>query len=87
MKRDFKSTEPLKKCVTDITEIKANGKLYVSYIFDCFDGAVLSLAMDTNRKAVLCERTLSNAVRSYPALRGVIIHSDWGAQYTGEIYA
>ncbi len=87
LKRDFRSAEPLKKCVTDITEIKArDGKLYVSAIFDCFDAAVLGLAMDKNRKAVLCERTLTNAVQSYPALRGAIIHSDRGSQYTSETY-
>ena len=87
LKRDFRSAEPLKKCVTDITEIKAkDGKLYVSAIFDCFDAAVLGLAMDTNRKAVLCERTLANAVHSYPALRGAVIHSDRGSQYTSETY-
>ena len=87
LKRDFTSAEPLKKCVTDITEIKAkDGKLYVSAIFDCYDAAVLGLAMDTNMKAVLCERTLDNAVHSYPALRGAIIHSDRGTQYTSEAY-
>ena len=87
LKRDFTSSEPLKKCVTDITEIKAkDGKLYVSAIFDCFDAAVLGLAMDTNMKAPLCERTLANAARSYPALRGAVIHSDRGAQYTSETY-
>lgn len=87
LKRDFTSKEPLKKCVTDITEIKAkDGKLYVSAIFDCFDAAVLGLAMDTNRKAQLCEQTLANAVRSYPELRGAVIHSDRGTQYTSETY-
>lgn len=87
LKRDFTSAEPLKKCVTDITEIKAkDGKLYVSAIFDCFDAAVLGLAMDTNMKAPLCERTIENAVHSYPALRGAVIHSDRGTQYTSEIY-
>lgn len=87
LKRDFKSDKPLKKCVTDITEIKAkNGKLYISAIFDCFDLAVLGLAMDTNMKAELCERMLSNAVRSYPGLRGAIVHSDRGSQYTSDIY-
>lgn len=85
--RDFLSAEPLKKCVTDITEIKAkDGKLYVSAIFDCFDAAVLGLAMDTNMKASLCRQTLDNAVRSYPALRGAVIHSDRGTQYTSEVY-
>ncbi len=87
LKRDFTSTEPLKKCVTDITEIKAkDGRLYVSAIFDCFDATVLGLAMDTNMKASLCERTPENAVRSYPALRGAVIHSDRGTQYTSETY-
>lgn len=87
LKRDFTSAEPLKKCVTDITEIKAkDGKLYISAIFDCFDAAVLGLAMDTNMKASLCEQTLENAVRSYPAIRGAVIHSDRGVQYTSEIY-
>ncbi len=83
LKRDFTSEEPLKKCITDITEIKAkNEKLYVSAIFDCFDAAVLGLAMDTNMKAPLCRQTLENAVRSYPALREAVIHSDRGTQYT-----
>ena len=87
LKRDFSSQEPLKKCVTDITEIEAkDGKLYVSAIFDCFDAAVLGLAMDTSMKAALCERTLDNAVRAYPGLQGAMIHSDRGAQYTSETY-
>ncbi len=83
MKRDFTSAEPLKKCVADITEIKArDGKLYVSATFDCYDAAVLGLAMDTNMKAVLCERTLDNAVHSYPVLREAIIHSDYAEEKT-----
>ncbi len=87
LKRDFTSAKPLKKCVTDITEIKAkDGKLYVSAIFDCFDAAVLGLSMDTNMKALLCSRTLENAVHVYPAIRGAVIHSDRGTQYTSETY-
>lgn len=87
LKRDFSADEPLKKCVTDITEIKArDGKLYVSAIFDCFDSAVLGLAMDTNMKAQLCQRTLDNAVTAYPGLRGAIVHSDRGSQYTSALY-
>ncbi len=87
LKRDFTCAEPLKKCVTDITEIKAkDGRLYVSAAFDCYDAAVLGLAMDTNMKASLCERTLDNAVRSYPQMRGAVIHSDRGRQHTSETY-
>ena len=87
IKRDFHADKPLEKCVTDMTEIKASdGKLYVSAIFDCYDLAVIGLAMDTNMKATLCEKTLENAYKSYPAIRGCILHSDRGTQYTSELY-
>ena len=87
IKRDFTAEKPLEKCVTDMTEIKASdGKLYVSAIFDCYDLAVLGLAIDTNMKAALCGQTLDNAVKAYPALCGAIIHSDRGTQYTSELY-
>lgn len=87
IKRDFTANKPLEKCVTDVTEIKAlDGKLYVSAIFDCFDLSVLGLSMDTNMKATLCEKTLENAYKAYPDIRGGIVHSDRGAQYTSELY-
>ena len=87
LKRNFKSEEPLVKCVTDITEIKASdGKLYVSAVFDCFDSSVVGLAMDTNMKAPLCARTLENAAKTYPDIHGAIIHSDRGSQYTSQLY-
>ena len=73
--------------MTDMTEIKASdGKLYVSAIFDCYDLAVLGLATDINMKASLCEQTLDNACKAYPMLRGAILHSDRGTQYTSELY-
>ena len=87
VKRDFTADQPLTKCVTDITEIKAkDGKLYVSGIFDCFDSAVLGLAMETNMKATLCQHTVENAYMAYPEIRGAILHSDRGTQYTSELY-
>lgn len=87
LKRDFQAAKPLTKCVTDMTEIKAsNGRLYVSAIFDCFDLSVIGLAMDTNQKAPLCVQTLENACKAYPALRGAVIHSDRGTQYTSQLY-
>ena len=87
LKRDFHAEEPLTKCVTDITEIKASdGKLYVSAVFDCFDSSVIGLAMDTNMKAPLCVQTLENTANAYPGIRGAIIHSDRGSQYTSQLY-
>lgn len=87
LRRNFKSEKPLAKCITDITEIKtADGKLYVSALFDCYDLIVLGLAMDTNMKASLCVQTLKNACMAYPDIRGATIHSDRGSQYTSESY-
>ena len=87
LKRNFHAEEPLTKCITDITEVKASdGKLYVCAVFDCFDSSVIGLAMDTNRKAPLCVQTLENTAKAYPGIRGAIIHSDRGSQYTSQLY-
>ena len=87
LRRNFDADKPLTKCVTDITEVKAkDGKLYVSAVFDCYDSCVLGLAMDTNMRASLCVQTLKNAHDACHDLRGVIIHSDRGAQYTSREY-
>ena len=87
LRRNFDADKPLTKCVTDITEVKAkDGKLYVSAVFDCYDSCVLGLAMDTNMRASLCVQTLKNAHDACHHLRGVIIHSDRGAQYTSQEY-
>ena len=63
-----------------------DGKLYVSAIFDCFDSAVLGLAMETTMKATLCQHTVENAFIAYPEIRGAVLHSDRGSQYTSELY-
>lgn len=87
LKRNFTAEKPCEKCVTDITEIPAkNGKLYVSAIFDCYDLFVAGLAMADNMRAELCVQTVENACKSFGNIRGVIIHSDRGSQYTSEKY-
>lgn len=86
-KRNFTAEKPLEKCVTDITEIPAkDGKLYVSAIFDCYDLGVIGLAMSDNMKSELCVSTIKNAYITYPGIRGAIIHSDRGSQYTSTLY-
>lgn len=87
LKRDFSAEKPLKKCVTDITEIPArDGKLYVSAIFDCYDLCVLGLAMSDHMKTDLCVSTIKNAHMTYPSISGAMIHSDRGSQYTSTFY-
>ncbi len=87
LKRDFTAEKPCEKCVTDITEIPAkDGKLYVSAIFDCYDLFVSGLAMADNMRAELCVQTVENACKNLGNMRGAIIHSDRGSQYTSEKY-
>ncbi len=87
IKRDFTAERPLEKVVTDITEIQtADGKLYISAIEDCFDNAVLGILMADDMKTGLCVETLKSAIMAYPGLRGAIIHSDRGSQYTSGEY-
>lgn len=87
LRRDFYADRPLKKAVTDISKVKAkDGRLYVSVIFDCFDLMPLGIAIEDNMRASLCCHTLENANKSYPDIKGCIIHSDRGSQYTSEEY-
>ena len=79
----FRAKQPF----ADITEIKAkDGKLYVSAIFDCYDLMPNGLAMADHMRAELCCETLKNASLRYPEIRGAIVHSDRGSQYTSSAY-
>ncbi|KIR02947.1 hypothetical protein P261_01762 [Lachnospiraceae bacterium TWA4] len=47
---------------------------------------MVGLAMDTTMAAPLVVKTLKNAYEAYPEIKGCIIHSDRGSQYTSELY-
>lgn len=88
IKRDFKAEKPLAKLLSDITEIQCcDGKLYVSAVLDCYNGEILSVAMDNNMKKELCVRTVKELELLYgKKLKGAIFHSDRGSQYTSEAF-
>ena len=88
IKRDFSAKKPLQKLLSDITEIQcSDGKLYVSAVLDCYNGEILSIAMDNNMKKELCIRTVEELKSLYgKKLRGAIFHSDRGSQYTSEAF-
>lgn len=88
IKRDFKAEKPLQKLLSDITEIQCHdGKLYVSAVLDCYNGEILSIAMDSNMKKELCIRTVEELELQYgKRLCGAIFHSDRGSQYTSEAF-
>ena len=88
IKRDFKAEKPLQKLLSDITEIQCyDGKLYLSAVLDCYNGEILSIAMDSNMKKELCIRTVKELELQYgKKLKGAIFHSDRGSQYTSEAF-
>lgn len=82
IKQDFTAEAPNEKWLSDITEVPcADGKLYVSPVFDCFDGAIVGLCMDNNMRKELCVEAFEQACRRQNAY-GMIFHSDRGSQYT-----
>ena len=89
IKRDFTAKKPLQKLLSDITEIQCyDGKLYLSAVLDCYNGEILSVAMDSNMKKELCIRTVKELEMQYgkKRLSGAIFHSDRGSQYTSEAF-
>lgn len=87
IQRDFTVAHPNKKWLGDITEVLCkDGKLYISGVFDCFDGAILGLSMDSHKRASLCADALKYAVNRYGKNKELIFHSDRGSQYTSREY-
>lgn len=84
IKQDFKAEKPYTKLLTDISQIPCyDGTLYISPILDCFNGEVLSLMMRDNMRKELCIDTLNAAKMRHP-IKGAILHSDRGSQYTSD---
>ncbi|MDD2482593.1 MAG: IS3 family transposase [Lutispora sp.] len=82
IQRDFHSTEPNTKWLTDITEFHIPaGKVYLSPIVDCFDGIVVSWTIGTSPNADLVNTMLDNAIATLSPDDYPIIHSDRGAHY------
>lgn len=88
IKRDFTAEKPLTKLLSDITEVQCcDGKLYTSAVLDCYNGEILSIAIDDNMRKELCIRTVKELQMQYgKKLRGAIFHSDRGSQYTSEAF-
>ena len=87
IKRDFTAEKPNEKCVTDITQVPtADGNLYVSVIFDCYDNSAWGLEMADNMRAELACQSVLSAIKMNPAMRGAILHSDRGSQYTSHLF-
>src|SRR5690625_3488962 len=82
LQRDFKAYKPNEKCVTDITEFSIPaGKVYLSPMVDCFDGAVVSWTISTSPNAELVNTMLDQAMFILQKDEQPIVHTDRGAHY------
>lgn len=63
LNRNFKATKPNEKWLTDITEIKIPaGKIYLSPLVDCYDGAIISWTIGTKPDAELVNNMLDTGI-------------------------
>lgn len=82
LKRNFKSIEPNKKWVSDITYLKTKeGWYYLCVVIDLFSRKVVGWSLNERLNELLVLRALSNSIDSRRPQRGLIFHTDQGIQY------
>ena len=81
LERNFQSTKPNEKWVTDVSEFKcAEGKLYLSPIKDLFNGEIITYDLAESPNFEQITRMMKQAVAKLDGAKP-ILHSDQGWQY------
>lgn len=88
LERHFKTNEPNRKWVTDVTEFKVHDqKLYLSPILDLFNGEVVSYNLSRHPNFKQITDMLEGAFQKLPdKVDNLILHSDQGWQYQMKSY-
>ena len=88
LERHFKTNQPNRKWVTDVTEFKVNDqKLYLSPILDLFNGEVVSYNLSRHPNFKQITDMLEGAFQKLPnKVDSLILHSDQGWQYQMKSY-
>ena len=88
LERHFKTNQPNRKWVTDVTEFKVNDqKLYLSPILDLFNGEVVSYNLSRHPNFKQITDMLEGAFQKLPdKVDNLILHSDQGWQYQNARY-
>ena len=82
LERNFKTSKPNQKWVTDITEFSLFGqKLYFSPILDLYNGEIVSYNISERPVFHQVADMLDKAFSKIPDETGLILHSDQGWQY------
>ncbi len=87
VEQEFKTEEPCKVWVGDITYIKTSiGWVYLAAIMDLYNREVVGYAISKQIDTELVKKALGNAIREKDKVKGLIFHSDRGCQYTSKGY-
>lgn len=73
--------------VADVTYLKVNGVWrYLSVIMDLYSRRIISWSLDKNRTMEVTTRTLKNALKKRKPQGDLMLHTDRGVEYRGNIY-
>ena len=73
--------------VADVTYLKVKGVWrYLSVIMDLFSRRIISWSLDKNRTAQVTKRTLQNAIKKRNPQGDLMLHTDRGVEYRGQVY-
>lgn len=87
LQQNFECAKPNHRWVADITYVAtAEGWLYVAAILDLFSRRIVGLAMNERMTAELVKNALKQAIAHRQPDKGLIHHSDKGAQYTSHSF-
>ena len=87
LERDFTTTAPNQKWVTDVTEFRVGErKVYLSTVMDLFDRQIIGHTTGTSPNLVLTNTSLRQALVGLPSDQKPIVHSDQGCQYASQTY-
>lgn len=77
--RQFKSTKPHQKLVTDVTEFKTDeGKVYLSSIMDLYNQEILAYSVSKSPSMYMIREMMDQLLPQLKADDSPIIHSDQG---------
>jgi putative transposase len=73
--------------VADVTYLKVKGVWrYLSVIMDLYSRRIISWSLDKNRTMDVTKRTLENAVKKRKPSGDLMLHTDRGVEYRGQVY-
>lgn len=85
--KDLDITKPNQVWVSDITYIKTYyGFCYLALITDLYSRKIVGYDISNSLELAGCVRALKAAVKTYKPSKGLIHHSDRGAQYCSNAY-